>query len=150
MYLEIRDLHKSFGSGDSRCEVLRGISCGIEKDIYASCWGTVRLRQIDASDYNWRHRNGRLGSIGIGGQKIAAMSQRELSLYRRKHLGYVFQSYNLIPNLTVKENIEVGAYLADKPLPTEDILNAWPVGAPGQGALAAFRRPAGAPPSAGR
>lgn len=62
------------------------------------------------------------GSIGIGGQKIAAMSQRELSLYRRKHLGYVFQSYNLIPNLTVKENIEVGAYLADKPLPTEDIL----------------------------
>ena len=50
------------------------------------------------------------------------MSQRELSLYRRKHLGYVFQSYNLIPNLTVKENIEVGAYLADKPLPTEDIL----------------------------
>ena len=60
--------------------------------------------------------------MGIGGQKIAAMSQRELSLYRRKHLGYVFQSYNLIPNLTVKENIEVGAYLADKPLPTEDIL----------------------------
>ena len=96
MYLEIRDLHKSFGSGDSRCEVLRGISCGIET--------------ADS------------GSIGIGGQKIAAMSQRELSLYRRKHLGYVFQSYNLIPNLTVKENIEVGAYLADKPLPTEDIL----------------------------
>ena len=62
------------------------------------------------------------GSIGIGGQKKSAMSQRELSLYRRKHLGYVFQSYNLIPNLTVKENIEVGAYLADKPLPTEDIL----------------------------
>ena len=55
-------------------------------------------------------------------QKKDNRAAGELSLYRRKHLGYVFQSYNLIPNLTVKENIEVGAYLADKPLPTEDIL----------------------------
>ena len=41
------------------------------------------------------------------------MSEKKLTQYRRKHLGYVFQMYNLIPNLTVRENIEVGAYLGD-------------------------------------
>ena len=53
------------------------------------------------------------GSISINGDTIENMNEKQLSLYRRKHLGYVFQSYNLIPNLTVRENIEVGAYLSD-------------------------------------
>lgn len=122
MYLEIRDLHKSFGSGDSRCEVLRGISCGIEKGHICVLLGPSGSGKSTLLNIIGGIETADSGSIGIGGQKIAAMSQRELSLYRRKHLGYVFQSYNLIPNLTVKENIEVGAYLADKPLPTEDIL----------------------------
>ena len=51
------------------------------------------------------------------------MKEKQLSLYRRKHLGYVFQMYNLIPNLTVKENIEVGAYLSDSPLDLNELLN---------------------------
>ena len=50
------------------------------------------------------------------------MTDKDLSEYRRDHLGFVFQSYNLIPNLTVKENIEVGAYLSDEPLPLEDLI----------------------------
>ena len=50
------------------------------------------------------------------------MNEKELTLYRRKHLGYVFQMYNLIPNLNVKENIEVGAYLSDNPLDVEEVL----------------------------
>ena len=51
------------------------------------------------------------------------MSEKNLSLYRRKHLGYIFQMYNLIPNLTVRENIEVGAYLSDKPLDVDELLH---------------------------
>ena len=51
------------------------------------------------------------------------MNEKRLTQYRRKHLGYVFQMYNLIPNLTVRENIEVGAYLSDKALNTDEILN---------------------------
>ena len=50
------------------------------------------------------------------------MTPKRLGLYRRKHLGYVFQMYNLIPNLNVKENVEVGAYLSDSPLDVDDIL----------------------------
>ena len=51
------------------------------------------------------------------------MKESELTRYRRKHLGYVFQMYNLIPNLNVKENIEVGAYLSDSPLDIDELLN---------------------------
>ena len=50
------------------------------------------------------------------------MKEKKLSLYRRKHLGYIFQMYNLIPNLTVRENIEVGAYLSDRPLDVDELL----------------------------
>jgi putative ABC transport system ATP-binding protein len=62
------------------------------------------------------------GYISINGEKTADMNEKALSLYRRKHLGYIFQMYNLIPNLNIKENIEVGAYLSDKPLDVDDIL----------------------------
>ena len=54
---------------------------------------------------------------------MADMNERRLTLYRRKHLGYIFQMYNLIPNLTVRENIEVGAYLSDKPLEIDELLH---------------------------
>jgi len=53
---------------------------------------------------------------------MSNMNEKRLTLYRRKHLGYIFQMYNLIPNLTVQENIEVGAYLSDKPLEMEELL----------------------------
>lgn len=50
------------------------------------------------------------------------MTEKKLSQYRRKHLGYIFQMYNLIPNLTVRENIEVGAYLSDHALDVDELL----------------------------
>ena len=63
------------------------------------------------------------GYIAINNEKTRLMSEKKLTLYRRKHLGYVFQMYNLIPNLTVRENIEVGAYLSDNPLDIDELMN---------------------------
>lgn len=62
------------------------------------------------------------GYISINGEKTADMNEKALTNYRRRHLGYVFQMYNLIPNLNVKENIEVGAYLSDKSLDIGELL----------------------------
>mgnify|MGYP000367059421 CR=1 FL=1 len=62
------------------------------------------------------------GYISINGDKLEDMSEKKLTQYRRKHLGYVFQMYNLIANLNVKENIEVGAYLSDNALDIDDLL----------------------------
>ena len=63
------------------------------------------------------------GYININGDKLEDMSEKKLTQYRRKHLGYVFQMYNLIGNLNVKENIEVGAYLSDNALDIDDLLH---------------------------
>ena len=63
------------------------------------------------------------GYISINGDKLEDMGEKKLTQYRRKHLGYVFQMYNLIANLNVKENIEVGAYLSNNPLDIDELLN---------------------------
>ena len=68
------------------------------------------------------------GDICIRGERMADMKEKKLTLYRRKHMGYIFQMYNLIPNLTVRENVEVGAYLSEKPLDVDELLHT-PTGA---------------------
>ena len=123
MFLEIKQIKKSFGTGDSRVEVLKGIDLEIEKGEFCVLLGPSGsgkstllniIGGIDGADS---------GSITIEGERIEDMTERKLSLYRRKHLGYIFQMYNLIPNLTVRENIEVGAYLSDKPLVIDELLH---------------------------
>ena len=123
MFLEITGIRKSFGAGDSRVEVLKGIDLSIEKGEFCVLLGPSGsgkstllniIGGIDTPDS---------GDISIWGEKMADMNERRLTLYRRKHLGYIFQMYNLIPNLTVRENIEVGAYLSDKPLEIDELLH---------------------------
>lgn len=123
MFMEINNIRKSFGEGESKIEVLKGINANIEKGEFcvllgASGSGKSTLLNIiggiDSPDS---------GFISINGEKTADMSEKALTAYRRKHLGYVFQMYNLIPNLNIKENIEIGAYLSDKPLDVDDLLH---------------------------
>lgn len=122
MFLEISKIHKSFGEGDSRVEILKDITLGIEKGetcvlLGPSGSGKSTLLNIiggiDSADS---------GYISINGEKTAEMTEKALTLYRRKHLGYIFQMYNLIPNLNIKENIEVGGYLSDNALDVDDLL----------------------------
>ena len=123
MFLEIKDLKKGFGSGDSRTEVLRGIDFSVEKGEFCVLLGpsgsgkSTLLNIIGGIDDPVE------GHISINGEKTGEMKEKTLTRYRRKHLGYVFQMYNLIPNLNVKENIEVGAYLSDSPLDIDDLLH---------------------------
>ena len=122
MYLELNQIKKSFGSGENKTEVLKGISCGIKKgDI------CVLLGPSGSGKSTWLNILGGIenidsGSIRIGDEQMESMNEKQLAGYRRKHLGYVFQAYNLIPNLTVKENIEVGAYLSQTPLELDGLL----------------------------
>ena len=122
VFLEIKNIKKHFGEGESRVEVLKGIDIEIEKGEFCVLLGPSGsgkstllniIGGIDAADE---------GYISINGEKTADMNEKALTLYRRKHLGYIFQMYNLIPNLNIKENIEVGAYLSDNPLDVADLL----------------------------
>lgn len=123
MFLEIQNIEKYFGEGDTRTQVLKGISVGIEKGKICVLLGPSGSGKSTLLNIIGGIETADDGNIIIDGEKLEAMNEKKLSLYRRKHLGYVFQSYNLIPNLTVKENIEVGEYLSDNPLPLDDLLH---------------------------
>ena len=123
MFLELNQIKKSFGSGENRVQVLKGIDLAVEKGEFCVLLGPSGsgkstllniLGGIDRADS---------GDILIDGERMADMNEKALTLYRRRHLGYIFQMYNLIPNLTVRENIEVGAYLSRRPLDVDELLH---------------------------
>lgn len=122
MFLEINNLKKSFGTGESRVEVLKGIQFSVEKGEICVLLGPSGSGKSTLLNIIGGIDEADSGSIVIEGEKIEDMNEKTLTRYRRKHLGYVFQMYNLIPNLTVKENMEVGAYLSDHPLDINDLL----------------------------
>lgn len=123
MQLKIENIHKFFGSGDNRTEVLKGISCTVDSGSICVLLGPSGSGKSTLLNIIGGIETADEGTIYIGDEKIENMSEKKLSLYRRKHLGYVFQAYNLVPDLTVKENIEVGAYLSDDPMSVDDMLN---------------------------
>lgn len=123
MFFELNQIKKSFGSGENRVQVLKGIDLAVEKGEFCVLLGPSGsgkstllniLGGIDRADS---------GDILIDGERMADMNEKALTLYRRRHLGYIFQMYNLIPNLTVRENIEVGAYLSRRPLDVDELLH---------------------------
>ena len=122
MYLELNQIKKSFGSGENKTEVLKGISCGIKKGDICVLLGPSGSGKSTLLNIIGGIENIDSGSIRIGDEQMESMNEKQLAKYRRKHLGYVFQAYNLIPNLTVKENIEVGAYLSQNPLELNGLL----------------------------
>ncbi len=122
-FLQIVDLKKGYGTGETRQEVLRGLSFSVTKGEICVLLGPSGsgkstllniIGGIDSADD---------GYISISGDKLRDMNEKRLTQYRRKHLGYVFQLYNLIGNLNVKENIETGAYLSDAPLDIDELLH---------------------------
>ena len=123
MFLEIRGIKKSFGTGDSRVNVLKGLDLDIEKGEFCVLLGPSGSGKSTLLNIIGRIDGADEGSITIEGERLEDMTEKKLSLYRRKHLGYIFQMYNLIPNLTVRENIEVGAYLSDHPLDVDELLH---------------------------
>ncbi len=123
MFLEISNIKKGFGEGESRVEVLKGIDVGIEKGEICVLLGPSGSGKSTLLNIIGGIDNADSGFISINGEKTADMSEKALTMYRRKHLGYIFQMYNLIPNLNIKENVEVGAYLSDSPLDVDELLN---------------------------
>lgn len=122
-FLVINGLYKSYGEGESKQEVLKDLNVSVNKGEFCVLLGPSGsgkstllniIGGIDGADD---------GYVSINGDKLKDMDDKALTLYRRKHLGYVFQLYNLIPNLNVKENIEVGAYLSDNPLEIDELLH---------------------------
>lgn len=123
LFLQIHNLIKSFGEESNKVTVLKGIDFELERGEMCVLLGPSGsgkstllniIGGIDRADQ---------GTVSIEGVEMGEMNEKMLTKYRRNHLGYVFQMYNLIPDLNVKENIEVGAYLSQKPLEIDELLH---------------------------
>ena len=122
MFLEINDLEKYYGSGESRVKVLQGITAGVEKGKICVILGSSGCGKSTMLNIIGGIETPDGGYVSIDGEKLSDMSEKKLTQYRRRHLGYVFQFYNLIPNLTVRQNIEVGAFLGKNTLDVDELM----------------------------
>ena len=122
MFLQVSNIKKYYGEEGNRVEVLKGINFDIKKGEICVLLGPSGSGKSTLLNIIGGIDNADSGYIAINGEKTEDMNEKTLTRYRRKHLGYVFQFYNLIPNLTVKENIEVGAYLSESPLEIDELL----------------------------
>ena len=123
MYLEIKDVKKSYGKDSSYIQVLKGVTTGIEQGQMCVIQGTSGsgkstllncIGGLDTMDS---------GSVKVDGQEIFGLKGNALSNYRRDNLGFIFQFYNLVPNLTVRENIQVCEYISKNPLDIDELLD---------------------------
>ena len=122
MFLKLEGIDKSYGNGENRIQVLKGISLEAEKGEICVLLGPSGSGKSTLLNIIGGIETADRGYVSICGEKTKDMNEKALTRYRRKHLGYVFQQYNLISNLTVRENIEVGAYLSERPLDLDGLL----------------------------
>ena len=122
MYIEVKDAVKKYGTGESELYALNHVSLTLEKGEICVILGpsgsgkSTLLNMLGGMD----HLDA--GSITIDGQEITKLSRKALGEYRRKKIGVVFQSYNLIPELTVRENIRVVEDISQNPLSLSELL----------------------------
>ena len=121
-YLEVRDLKKHYGDDQARVQVLDGVTTTVNRGEIC-----VMLGPSGSGKSTFLNLIGGLeaadgGHICVGGHDLTTLSAKGLGDYRRRELGFVFQFYNLVPDLTIRENIEVTAYLSKNPLPMDDLL----------------------------
>ena len=123
MYLEVKNVKKSYGQDGSYIQVLKGVNTSVEKGQMCVIQGTSGsgkstllncIGGLDTMDS---------GSVIVDGKEIFGLSPKKLSDYRRESLGFIFQFYNLVPNLTVRENIRICEYISQDPLDMDELLD---------------------------
>ena len=121
-YIEFENVVKTYGSGDGTIYALSGIDFGINKGEYCVLLGssgagkTTLLNMLGGMDTITS------GKITFDGREISNLKKKALVNYRRHDVGFVFQFYNLIPNLTALENVEIAAQLCKNPISAEEAL----------------------------
>lgn len=122
--LNIQSVNKSYGSGDNKTHVLKNVSFSIDKGEIVSIEGasgsgkTTLLNIIGTLD------SADSGHIFIENKDITAMSNKEKMSFRKNDMSFVFQFYNLLPNLTVRDNIMASHNISEDPLDYEEVIQA--------------------------
>lgn len=110
--IKIEDLHKSYGTGDSRNEVLKGVSLTVEDGDFVVILGASGSGKLTLLNVISGLECADAGEIRYDEQNLAFMTDKELTHFRKEYIGFVFQQYFLLPNLSVDKNVKMGADLA--------------------------------------
>lgn len=122
MFLEVSNVKRAYGEGESRVQVLKGASFSLEEKNICTILGPSGSGKSTLLNVIGGLERIDEGYVSVDGTEITSLNSKDLSSYRREKLGFIFQFYNLVPNLTVKENIEVCEYLTDRPLDKDKLL----------------------------
>ena len=122
MYLEVKNVKKSYGQDGSYIQVLKGVSTGVEKGQMCVIQGTSGSGKSTFLNCIGGLDNMDSGSVKVDGNEIFGLNPKKLADYRRESLGFIFQFYNLVPNLTVRENIRICEYISQNPLDMDELL----------------------------
>ena len=124
MFIEIKGAKKQYGTGEAAVFALDGVDFSLEKGKICVILGpsgsgkSTLLNMIGGLD------SLDSGEITVDGQRITGLSKKALTAYRKQNVGFIFQFYNLIPDLTVEENVQVVSEIAADPLDMDEILTA--------------------------
>lgn len=121
-YLVVNGLKKHYGNGEARVQVLDGITTTVNRGEICVMLGPSGSGKSTFLNLIGGLEDADGGTVSVGDCELTALSSKNLGEYRRRELGFVFQFYNLVPDLTIKENIEVTAHLSISPLPMEELL----------------------------
>ncbi|NYB75315.1 ABC transporter ATP-binding protein [Sedimentibacter hydroxybenzoicus DSM 7310] len=123
MFISAESLCKSYGSGDGKNDVLKNVDISLEKGHIGVILGPSGSGKSTLMNMIGGVDRVDSGSIIVDNDNVAGFDDDALTEYRRKNVGFIFQFYNLVPNLTVSENIEVCANISDSPLRLNEILS---------------------------
>ncbi len=124
MFLEIQNLKKSYFNGPVETKVLKDLNMSLEKGEIGVLLGPSGSGKSTLMNIIGGIDRADSGSALVDGADITKFNDSRLTNYRREELGFIFQFYNLVPNLTVGENIEVVANISKSPLSTDEVLKA--------------------------
>lgn len=122
MYIEGKNLVKKYGKGEATVYALDHTDFSMEKGEIVVILGPSGSGKSTLLNILGGLDKATAGELLVAGKNLEKMSVKELELYRRDRLGFIFQSYNLTPDLTARENIEMTAELVKKPLPVDELM----------------------------
>ncbi|PHV70546.1 ABC transporter ATP-binding protein [Sporanaerobium hydrogeniformans] len=123
MFLEVQDLVKSYQTGENAFFAVNQATLKMEAGEIVVILGPSGSGKSTLLNLIGGLEKATSGSIKIEGNEICNLSSKQLGIYRRNFVGFVFQFYNLIPNLTVRENIEICAHLGKNPLAIDTLID---------------------------
>jgi putative ABC transport system ATP-binding protein len=122
MFIELKKVSKTYINGDIKTEALKSIDLNIQAGEFVVVLGpsgsgkSTLLNVLGGLDHCSQ------GEVLIDNERLDLMDQKRLTQFRRDHIGFIFQQYNLLQTLTVKENVDLGAYIAKKPFDVSQMI----------------------------